>query len=233
MKFLLPRHLLLALMLPLVLAACGSKEPEQRAAFIQFLQTRIVDKPGIRVPKLMQDEAKSFGDYAAQYAVITDFNSGMDASVKPLSGLIQKGAMHSLNDVVTRRDDIKSVQTGLNDMSVQLSKEQAKADAAHAQLKQPDDLKVVYDKAYEKTVSLPANTFKDVLPQINSTFDSSLKIADYVTAHKDKIEITGAVVKVSDPKVQTELNALLQDLNTQAKNVQQAQTRLQTVMLGN
>ena len=233
MKFLLPRHLLLALMLPLVLAACGSKEPEQRAAFIQFLQTRIVDKPGIRVPKLTPDEAKSFGDYAAQYAVITDFNSGMDASVKPLSGLIQKGAMHSLNDVVTRRDDIKSVQTGLNDMSAQLTKEQTKADAAHAQLKQPDDLKAVYDKAYEKTVSLPANTFKDVLPQINSTFDSSLKIADYVTAHKDKIQITGTVVKVTDPKVQTELNALLQDLNTQAKNVQQAQTRLQTVMLGN
>jgi hypothetical protein len=32
--------------------------------------------------------------------------------------------------------------------------------------------------------------------------------------------------------VQAELNGLLQDLNAQAKNVQQAQTRMQAVMVG-
>ena len=35
---------------------------------------------------------ESFGDYAAHYAVITDFNSGMDASVKPLNNLMQRAA---------------------------------------------------------------------------------------------------------------------------------------------
>jgi hypothetical protein len=232
MKSLFRPFLVLAAALPLVLAACGDKEPEQRAAFTQFLQTRIVDKPGVRVPQLTDEEKKSFGDYAAQYAVITDFNAGMDASVKPLSGIMQKGAMRSLNDIVTRRDDLKTVQAGLNDMSAALKEQQAKADAARAQLKQPDDLKAVYDKAYEKTVSLPADTFRDVLPQLNATFDSSLKIADYVEAHKSQIDIAGPVVKVQDPAVQAELNRLLQDLNAQAKNVQQAQTRLQAVMLG-
>ena len=93
MKALFRPFLLLALALPLVLAACGSKEPEQRAAFTQFLQTRIVDKPGVRVPKLTEEEKKSFGDYAAQYAVITDFNAAMDASVKPMGNLMQKGAV--------------------------------------------------------------------------------------------------------------------------------------------
>ncbi len=232
MKSLFRPFLVLIAALPLVLAACGDKEPEQRAAFTQFLQTRIVDKPGVRVPKLTDEEKKSFGDYAAQYAVITDFNAGMDASVKPLSGIMQKGAMRSLNDIVSRRDDLKTVQAALNDMNAALKEQQAKADAARAALKQPEDLKVVYDKAYEKTVSLPADTFRDVLPQLNATFDSSLKIADYVEAHKAQIEIAGATVKVKDAAVQAELNQLLQDLNTQAKNVQQAQTRLQAVMLG-
>ncbi|SEJ96299.1 DUF3053 domain-containing protein [Achromobacter sp. NFACC18-2] len=232
MKSLFRPFVALIAALPLVLAACGDKEPEQRAAFTQFLQTRIVDKPGVRVPKLTDEEKKSFGDYAAQYAVITDFNAGMDASVKPLSGIMQKGAMRSLNDIVSRRDDLKTVQTALNDMNTSLKEQQAKADAARAQLKQPEDLKVVYDKAYEKTVSLPADTFRDVLPQLNATFDSSLKIADYVEAHKSQIEISGPIVKVKDPAVQDELNKLLQDLNTQAKQVQQAQTRLQAVMLG-
>ncbi|HWL27324.1 MAG TPA: DUF3053 domain-containing protein [Burkholderiaceae bacterium] len=232
MKSLFRPFVALIAALPLVLAACGDKEPEQRAAFTQFLQTRIVDKPGVRVPKLTDEEKKSFGDYAAQYAVITDFNAGMDASVKPLSGIMQKGAMRSLNDIVSRRDDLKTVQTALNDMNTSLKEQQAKADAARAQLKQPEDLKAVYDKAYEKTVSLPADTFRDVLPQLNATFDSSLKIADYVEAHKSQIEISGPIVKVKDPAVQDELNKLLQDLNTQAKQVQQAQTRLQAVMLG-
>ncbi len=232
MKSLFRPFLVLAAALPLMLAACGNKEPEQRAAFTQFLQTRIVDKPGVRVPQLTDEEKKSFGDYAAQYAVITDFNAGMDASVKPLSGIMQKGSMRSLNDIMTRRDDLKTVQASLNEMGAALKEQQAKADAARAQLKQPEDLKAVYDKAYEKTVSLPADTFRDVLPQLNATFDSSLKIADYVAAHAAQIDISGPIVKVQDPAVQAELNQLLQDLNAQAKNVQQAQTRMQAVMVG-
>lgn len=223
---------LLALALPLVLAACGNDEPEQRAAFSQFLQTRIVDKPGVRVPKLTPEESKSFGDYTTHYAVITDFNSSMDATMKPLGELVKKGEMRSVGDVVSRRDDIKAIQTGINDMGVKLKEQQAKADTAHAQLKQPDDLKVVYDKAYDKTVSVPTNTLLEVLPQLNSTLDSGLKVADYVNAHKEQIDINGAVVTVKDPKVQAELNTLLQNLNEQAKTVQQAQIRLQSVMLG-
>ena len=93
---------------------------------------------------------KSFGDYAAHYAVITDFNSGMDASVKPLNNLMQKGGMRTLSDIVARRDDLKTVQTALNDMGTALKEQQGKADAARAQLKQPDDLKAVYAKAYER-----------------------------------------------------------------------------------
>ncbi len=232
MKSLFRPFLVLVAALPLMLAACGDKEPEQRAAFTQFLQTRIVDKPGVRVPKLTEEEKKSFGDYAAHYAIITDFNAGMDASVKPLSGILQKGQVRSVNDIVTRREDLKSVRAGLNDMNAALKEHRAKADAAHAQLKQPEDLKAVYDKAYEKTITLPADTFSDVLPQINATYDVTLKIADYVEANKSKIEISGNSVTVTDPAVQAELNKLLQEMNAQAKNVQQAQTRLQAVIMG-
>lgn len=232
MKSLFRPFVLLALALPLALTACGNKEPEQRAAFTQFLQTRIVDKPGVRVPQLTEEEKKSFGDYAAQYAVITDFNAGMDASVKPMGNLMQKGAVRSLNDVVARRDDLKTVQTALKDMGEALAKEQAKADAARAQLKQPDDLKAVYDKAYAKTVTVPADTFREVLPQISGTLDSSLKLAEYVEAHKTQIDLTGPTPRVQDPAVLAELNKLLQELTAQAQKVQQAQTRLQAVMLG-
>lgn len=225
-------HWLLALALPLALTACGDKEPEQRAAFSQFLQTRIVDKPGVHVPKLTPDESKSFGEYATHYAVITDFNGGMDGVTKPLGSLLQKGAVHSLSDVIARRDDLKSIQDSTKEMIEQLKQQQDKADSAHAQLKQPEDLKVVYDKAYDRTVTGTANVMLEALPQVNNTLESGLKVADYVNAHKSQININGAVVTVEDPKVQKELNALLEDMNTQARAAQQAQVRVQSVISG-
>ncbi|MDF3831780.1 DUF3053 family protein [Cupriavidus basilensis] len=219
--------------LPLVLAACGNKEPEQRAAFTQFLQTRIVDKPGVHVPQLSAAEKASFGDYAAQYAVITDFNAGMNNSVKPLGNIVQKGAMRSLGDIVAHRDEVKAARDMLSGMRGALDAEQAKADAAHAQLKQADDLKAVYDKAYDKTVTLPANTFKEIFPQVDAAFASGLKIVDFVEENKARIEISGLVVKVQSPAVQADLNKLLQEMNEHARGVNQAQSRLRSVMLGN
>lgn len=219
-------------LLATMLAACGDKEPEQRAAFMQFLQTRLIDKPGVRVPKLTDEEKKSLGGYAEHYAVITEFSSGMDTSIKPLGSLIQKARLRSLGDIIAHREDLEMVRTAANNIATVLNTQQSRADAARGQLRQPDDLKKVYDKAYDKTVTLPASTYREVLPQINATIDSSLKIIDYVNQHKAQIEISGSAVRVNDPAVQENLNALLQDLNTQARSTQQAQARVQAIMYG-
>src|SRR5580658_7491601 len=89
-------------LLAVFVAGCDD-EPAQRKAFIEFLQTRIIDKPGMHVPHLTPEEAKSFGDYAKQYAIITDFNDGLDRVVaKPMQEAIDRGAVHSLDEVVTR-----------------------------------------------------------------------------------------------------------------------------------
>ena len=232
MKSLFRPFLVLVAALPLVLAACGDKEPEQRAAFTQFLQTRIVDKPGVRVPTLTDEEKKSFGDYAAHYAVITDFNSSMDASVKPLSGIMQKGAVRSLNDILTRRDDLKNVQTSINDMGAALKEQKAKADAARAQLKQPDDLKAVYDKAYDRSVAVPAAAFKDTFPAIDGMFDSVNQVADYLEKHRSDVKISGAMMEVNNPKIQAELQALLTQLNNQGRAVNDAQSKLLKAVSG-
>lgn len=225
-------HWLLAAVLPLVLAACGDSEPDQRAAFKQFLQTRILDKPGVRVPKPSAEETKAFGDYASHYSVITDFNSKMDASVKPLSELARKISVRSLNDVVEHRADYKAAQTGFDEMGQNLKQYKAEADTAHGQLKQPEDLKAVYDQAYDRTVSKPADTFLALLPQIDTAMASIEDVGNYIEAHKDQIDIKGAQITVQDPKVLEALNARLKTLNTQGQAVQQAQSHMQAVMRG-
>ncbi|MDP0983864.1 DUF3053 family protein, partial [Klebsiella variicola] len=80
------------------------------------------------------------------------------------------------------------------------------ADRAHAALKQPEDLKPVFDKAYEKTVSNLANTYKEIFPATSETFDILLKVVDFVDQNKDKITISGSMFEVSDPTIQAQLN---------------------------
>jgi hypothetical protein len=222
----------LLLAVPLVLAACGNKEAEQRAAFSQFLQTRIIDKPGIHVPQLSDEEKKSFGDYAAQYAVITDFNAGMNTAAIPMNAAMQQASVRDLNDLVARRGDLTKARATLASIRGAIEKQQAAADAARAQLKQPDDLKAVYGKAYERTVTQPADAFKTVFPLVDGALASALDLADYVDQNKSKIDSTGGVLRVSDPKVLAELNKRLQALNAQAAGLMKAQSDFRKVVTG-
>lgn len=217
----------------LALVACGNKEAEQRKAFISFLQTRVLDKPGLRVPVPTAEEKASFGDYAQHYAVITDFNEGMNKSVsQPMTQIMAKGALRSIADLPARRDDLKAAKDGLGGLRTALDQQSARADAAHAQLKQPDDLKQVYDKAYAKTVTTPSTTFKEVFPALDTVFDSALAIGDFMEKNKSKIQISGSSVAVTDPTVQAELNKMLQQLNGQSAAINAAQQKMQAVVRG-
>ncbi len=217
----------------LALAACGSKEPEQRAAFIQFLQTRVLERPGVRVPKPTDEQKKPFGDYAQHYAVIADFNESMNRSVgQPMEAVIARGSPRSIGDIVARRDDIRTAREGVKQMRTALDANLAKADAAHAALRQPEDLKAVFDKAYEKTVTLPAATFREVFPALDAVLAGAVRIGDYVDAHRAQIQIAGNAITVSDTKVKDELNAMLQELNDHTGAINAAQRKLRTVVSG-
>ena len=217
----------------LALVACGNKEAEQRKAFTAFLQTRVLDKPGLRVPTPSEEQKTSFGDYAKHYAVITDFNEGMNKSVsQPMGEVMAKGALRSIADLSSRRDDLKAAKDGLAGLRSALDQQLAKADAARAQLKQPDDLKQVYDKAYEKTVTTPSATFKEVFPALDTVFDSALAIGDFMEKNKSKIQVSGSSVAVTDPAVQAELNKMLQQLNGQSAAINAAQQKMQAVVRG-
>jgi hypothetical protein len=215
------------------LVACGNKEAEQRKAFSTFLQTRVLDKPGLRVPVPNEEEKASFGDYAKHYAVITDFNEGMNKSVsQPMTQIMAKGALRSIADLPARRDDLKAAKDGLTALRTALDQQTAKADAAHAQLKQPDDLKQVYDKAFDKTVTAPSTTFKEVFPALDTVFNSALAIGDFMEKNKSKIQVAGSSVTVTDPAVQAELNKMLQQLNGQSAAINAAQQKMQAMVRG-
>jgi len=215
------------------LVACGDNEAAQRKVFIEFLQTRIVAKPGVHVPKLTQEETASFGDYAKHYAVIADFNAALDRSVSaPLHQAIEAGAPRSLEEALARRQEIAAVRAGLAAIRAELDKQLRVADAAHAALKQPDDLKPVYDAAYTRDVTMPAQAMVEIFPDVDETMKAILALTDFVAAHKDAVKIQGSMIQTSDPALQPPLAAMLDALRAKNEAIIKAQQKLNALVRG-
>ncbi|RLR17905.1 DUF3053 family protein [Sodalis-like symbiont of Bactericera trigonica] len=62
------------------LAGCGDKEPEQRQAFIQFLQNMILPG-GERIPTLSAAQKEQFSPYANDYQILQTFSDKFLSSV--------------------------------------------------------------------------------------------------------------------------------------------------------
>lgn len=216
----------------LLLTGCGNSDGEQKA-FVAFLQTRILDKPGMHVPQLTADERASFGHYADDYAVITDFNKTMTESVSPkLTATMSAGSISSLQDIVTRRPQLETVKSSLGAMANILRDDIARTDAAHAKLDQPAEVKPVYDKAYDRLVTQPAAAFQGIVPVMTDVLGQAIDLGGYIDAHRAAVKVSGSTVETNDPTVRSAINDRLRSLQASQQAVQSAQTKMQSVVYG-
>jgi hypothetical protein len=230
---LMRRFLLAALVAGFGLAACGDSEPTQRKAFMDFLQTRIIDKPGLHVPMPSAEETKSFGDYAKQYEIILGFNDAMDKKVSArMQQVFQSGMIRSVDELLTRRADLGVLAEGMRTLRKTLDEGLAKADAAHVAVKQPEELKAVFDKAYERTVTVPTKAFEDIFPVMDDTLQAAQSLAHFADQHRAEIKTSGNQIQASDPKLLGELNRLIGDLTQKSQAVAEAQRKLQVIVRG-
>jgi hypothetical protein len=224
----------LLLAFSMALAACGNKEAEQRTTFIDLPADPRARQARPARAHAHREEKTSFGDYAQHYAVITDFNEGMNQSVsQPMGDVMAKGALRSIGDLASRRDDLKAAKDGLGGLRTALDQQVAKADAAHAKLKQPDDLKQVYDKAYDKTVTHAGRHLQGSVPRARHHVRQRAghrRLSWRRTSRRSRS--TAASVTVTDPAVQAELNKMLQQLNGQSAAINAAQRKMQAMVRG-
>jgi hypothetical protein len=221
------------LALAFALTGCGDDEAAQRKAFIEFLQTRIIDKPGIHVPQLTDDISRSIGVYAKHYAVITTFTADMDKSMSDfLPKMRRVTALTSIADAVSRRDDIVAVSRTLADARTALTERLAAAEAARAALDQPADLRPVYDAAFDRAVRGPVNAFKEELPPGEGAMQSVLALVDFLNTHRDQVTVQGSTLTANDPKVRSQVGAMLDDINAKQRRLQEGQARLNKLMTG-
>jgi hypothetical protein len=217
----------------LALSGCGNDEAAQRKAFVEFLQTRIIDKPGVHVPTLTPELQEKIGVYAKHYAVITGFNSDMDRAV---GGFLPKAvgivSITSITDAVAKREAIVGVRTEIASIRSALTEKLAAAEAAKAALIQPDDLKPVFDAAFDRDVRSTANAFIRELPLFESAMTAILALTDYLNKNRDKVTVQGSTVVANEPKARADINALLDDINTKSRQLAESQQRLAKVATG-
>ena len=216
----------------LVLAACGDNEPEQRKAFMTFLQTRIIDRPGVHVPVANDEDIKSFGPSAAHYKVITDFvgDISLMAMNKTMNDALPQ--LRSFKDLIDKRAEVRLGGERLRETIKAADAKLAETEKAHAALKPPDDLKKVYDTAFDRVITKPMESFHETTPIALDIIAAAVKLADYMVAHSDTVKIVGTSPQASDRKTQDEVNALAVALNANAPRMNEAQRRLRIVLEG-
>lgn len=209
--FLMP---LMLLMMVFAVSGCGDKEPAQRKAFMDFLQSRILDKQVLAVPQLSEAEKKQFGDYSKDYAIITGFhhqmNTELDSSLVPVfAGM---NGVNSVNALVEQRDDLKKMADSSQNWKEKIITLRTQADAQHAALKQPDDLKKIYDQAYEKTVVKPSEITEQVFDLLPQVLNLIVAKADFIKSQGKDVTITGNRLQFSNQKQLDKYNAIQQQL---------------------
>jgi hypothetical protein len=211
------------LLAALVLSGCGSKEPQQRKAFMTFLQTRILDRTSHGTPLMSQKDREDFGPYAAHYQIIANFSLGIDAALKSMNDAnsIQSkltgasGLMNNWQELVKLQQDWPKVDQAVAD-------ELKKAQDARAALKQPDDLKAVYDQVFDKLVSRPAQGFQNMSPALVKTLKSLEDMGRFLSDNKSNIRFSGPDAEFQDEATLSKFQALKDHMDKNAADLAQA-----------
>lgn len=209
------RYLMLPLMLAtLIMASCGDKEPAQRKAFIDFLQTRILAKQTVSVPQLTKEERDQFGPYSDDYLLITDFHQQMSNEMNASLGPVFAG----LNETITvgklleKRDDLQKMVESSANWREKLVVLRKQADTRHSALKQPADLKVVYDQAYEKVVVQPSEVAEQAFTLLPKVLTLVIAKADFIKSQGKNVTITGNKLQFDKQATLDKYNAIQQQL---------------------
>jgi len=196
------------------LAAWGDSETDQRKAFIRFLQD-INGKTGVHYLVPTPADEKAFGPYLQQYAMILDFNKDMKSRMDEfVAQIIRLGygptsTPRTIEQMAAAPQDLVVARDAVGKMEQGIEMRLAKINAERTALKQPDDLKAMYDKTFEKLVTAPALAMEKSAKAFDVAIDASIKLADYINSHRNKLAVSGMQIQAKDQRTLDELRPLL------------------------
>ncbi len=219
-RWLLPVLVILA---ALQLAACGDSEAEQRKAFIAFLQSAQSQQDGT-LPTLTEEQKKTFGHFANDYAILTtfsqQFNQAVSGSLTPMLGQISR--IRVPKDYLTQRDGLRQSIGAMNLLSQHVQAAKVQADNAHRTLKQPEEVQIPYERLYARTVIQPTNVLLPAIPNAIAFTQSLTQIGDFLHAQGDQAVFNGASVQFRTPQQVAQYNGMVVALPMQQQNLMNA-----------
>lgn len=221
----------LALLVVMQLTACGDKEPEQRKAFVDYLQNTVM-RSGLNIPTLSEDQKQKFGTYASDYAILVGFSQQLSKSVEAslTPALDQINEIHTARDYMGKRDALQQSIEGLNLLGQQIQSAKSQADNARAALKQPDDLKAVYNQVYDKIVTSPANALMPAIPTTAGFVQELVQVGDFLKAQGNQVSFNNGGVQFRTQQQAVQYNAMMSSLVAKQQNLLNAQKTVQAVM---
>ena len=212
----------------LQLTACGDKEGEQRKAFIDFLQNTVM-RSGEHLPSLSENQKQSFGNFASDYAILYGFsqqaNKAVEQGMRPV--VDELSAIRVPQDYLSRRDSLRQATSALVIVTQQIESAKMQADSSKATLKQQDDLKKVYDSAYNKVVTVPANQLIPLLPQLQALSQGAVQAGDFLQSQGTRVSFNDGGVQFPTQEPASQYNALRSTVSANAQALPQAQAAVQ------
>lgn len=180
-----------------------------------------------RIPTLTADQKKQFGPFVNDYAVLYGYsqqvNQAIDSGLRPVVDSVN--AIRVPQDYMTQRVALRDLNGSLGVLAQQLQNAKLQADAAHGALKQSEDLKPVFDKAFNKVVTLPAEALQPMIPVAQTFTQQLVQVGDYIAQQGTQVSFVANGIQFPTSQQASEYNKLIAPLATQHREFIQARRK--------
>ena len=205
--------------------ACRKKEQEQRKAFIEFLEKDLIAATGMDRIRMSDEVRKKVGEYGRHFDVIATYSKELGDINARLAGEKIRIAAHGsvpMDKLASERARIEQIVAALSRSAQHFDAVKAKADSARAALKQPEDLRAAFDRAYEKEVSGYAAASQALYAAQKNFYLEALRMGGFIEKHRDKIQFRNKTVTIEEQALLHEYNALQKSLQEKLQIMQAA-----------
>lgn len=227
-RFVMP---VLALFIVFQLSACGDGDKDQRNAFISYLQNTVMRGSNI-VPTLSEDQRQKLGHYTSDYAILVSFSQSLSSSMSgSLDALFNTlSQIRVPQDYMTHREALRQEIDALNTLGQQLQSAKMQADNAKNALKQPDDLKPVFDQAYDKVVNNPINAAMPLIPAAASLAQDLIQVGDFLQSQGAQVRFENQSVQFSNQAAVEQYNQMMSAVSAKYQSLMAEKNRNASIL---
>jgi Protein of unknown function (DUF3053) len=142
-------------------------------------------------------------------------------------------APRTIEQIAAAPADLTTAKDAVDKIEQVMETRLAKINADRAALKQPDDLKAVYDKTFDKLVTAPTTAFETSTKALDSGIDAATALVAYVNTHRTKVMVSGMQIQAKDQRTLDELQPLMKAYQDAGERFVAAQQQSDRVLQGN